>query len=34
MMMKGQKDYMEKLTTYDKDNIPDWSLAKVQPIID
>ena len=33
-MMNNPKQFLEKLQNYDKDNIPDWALEKVQPIID
>ena len=32
-MMNNPKAFLEKLQNYDKDNIPDWALEKVEPII-
>jgi dynein heavy chain len=32
-MMNPPATFLQKLTTYDKDNIPDWALAELEPIL-
>ena len=32
-MMNNPKAFLEKLAAYDKDNIPDWALADLEPIL-